>query len=91
MGNSPFCLDSTEEALCEQFVRRLLHRRLLPDDEFNDGLILAESSLAGVPLLMTSDKHLLDIDDDALRLAFNEADLFPVQPAHPKRLMRALR
>ena len=90
-GIRPFDLDSTAEAICEQFVRRLLRRRLLPEDEFNDGLILAETSLAGIPLLVTSDKHLLNMDEDALLLAFNEADLSPVNPVHPKRLLRVLR
>jgi hypothetical protein len=33
----------------------------------------------------------LDVEDDALLLAFNEADLFPVHPVHPRRLLRALR
>jgi len=47
--------------------------------------------LAAIPLLVTSDKHLLDIDEDALILAFNDADLTPVRAAHPKRLLRALR
>ena len=87
----PFDLDSTAEAICEQFVRGLLRQRLLPEDEFNDGLILAESSLAKIPLLVTSDKHLLDIDENSLLLAFNEADLPPVRPVHPKNLLRALR
>jgi hypothetical protein len=90
-GIRPFDLDSTAEAICGQFVRGLLQQRLLPDDEINDGLILAETSLAKIPLLVTSDKHLLDVDEDALLLAFNEADLAPVRPAHPKRLLRALR
>jgi len=40
---------------------------------------------------VTSDKHPLDSDEDALLLAFNEADLAPVRPVHPKRLLRALR
>ena len=48
-------------------------------------------SLAEIPLLVTSDKHLLNIDEDALLLAFNEADLSPVHPVHPKRLLRVLR
>jgi len=87
----PFDLDSAAEAVCEQFVRGLLHQRLIPEDEFNDGLILAETSMEQIPLLVTSDKHLLDIDDDALLLAFNEADLSQVHPVHPKRLLRALR
>ncbi|HZL78341.1 MAG TPA: PIN domain-containing protein [Candidatus Limnocylindrales bacterium] len=90
-GIRPFDQDSTAEAICGQFVRGLLQQRLLPDDEFNDGLILAETSLANIPLLVTSDKHLLDMDEDALLLAFNEADLVPVHPVHPKNLLRAMR
>ena len=39
----------------------------------------------------TAGKHLLDIDEDAVLLAFNEADLSPVHPVHPKRLLRVLR
>jgi hypothetical protein len=38
-----------------------------------------------------SDKHLLDIDEEVLLLALNEADLSPVHPVHPKRLLKALR
>jgi len=90
-GIRPFDLDSAAEAICEQFVRGLLGQRLIPEDEFNDGLILAETSLAEIPLLVTSDKHLLNIDEDALLLAFNAADLSPVRPVHPKRLLRILR
>jgi hypothetical protein len=90
-GIRPFDLDSAAEAICEQFVRGLLRQRLIPEDEFNDGLILAETSLAEIPLLVTSDKHLLNVDEDALLLAFNEADLSPVHPVHPKRLLRVLR
>ncbi len=71
--------------------RRLQRDRLIPEAEFNDGLILAETSILEIPLLVTSDKHLLDIDADALRLAFHDADLAPVHPAHPKGLLRALR
>lgn len=65
--------------------------QLIPDEEWDDGLILAETSLGNIPLLVSSDKHLLDIDEDALLLAFNEADLLPVHPVHPKRLLKALR
>ena len=64
---------------------------LLPQDEWNDGRILAETSLVEIPLLVTSDEHLLDIDADQLLLAFQEANLLPVRAVHPKRLLRALR
>src|SRR5580700_6937826 len=38
-GIRPFDLDSAAEAVCEQFVRGLLRQQLIPEDEFNDGLI----------------------------------------------------
>jgi PIN domain len=81
----PFALSATRLATAHRFAERLLDMRLIPETERNDGKILAQTSLARIPLLVTSDKHLLDVDDDALLLAFNEADLLPVHPSHPKR------
>lgn len=87
----PLPLSDAKLAIAEQFRRRLSEMRLIPEEEWNDGLILAETSLGEIPVLVTSDKHLLQIDEDALLLAFNEADLLPVHPAHPKGLLKALR
>jgi predicted nucleic acid-binding protein len=87
----PFTLSSTQLAVALRFALRLMDASLIPETEQNDGKILAQTSLAGIPLLVSSDKHLLDMDEDALLLAFNEADLAPVHPVHPKRLLRALR
>jgi hypothetical protein len=86
----PFDLSDIEISIAEQFARRTLLARLLPPEEFNDALILAETSCAKIPLLVTSDKHLLHIDEDLLLLLFNEADLPPTRPVHPQRLLRAL-
>lgn len=90
-GCQPFTLSTTELAIAQQFSFRLLDLRLIPEGEGNDGKILAQAALARIPMLVTSDKHLLDIDENALLLASNEADLFPVYPVHPKGLVRALR
>jgi hypothetical protein len=86
----PVVLAEVELAIAEQFAKRLLRSGLLPIEEFHDALILAETVVAEIPVLVTSDKHLLDIDEDALLLLFNEADLRPIRVAHPKRLLRAL-
>jgi predicted nucleic acid-binding protein len=86
----PFNLSATESAIAIQFATRLINASLIPVTEQNDGKILAQASLAKIPLLVTSDKHLLDADQNALLLAFNEADLLPVHPAHPRRLLKAL-
>ena len=87
----PFTLSSTQLAIATQFASRLMESSLIPETERNDGRILAQASLAEIPLLVTSDKHLLNIDEDALVLAFSEADLSPVRPVHPRRLLRVLR
>lgn len=86
-----FTFSSTQLAIAMRFAARLMEAALIPATEGNDGKILAQTSLAKIPLLVTSDKHLLDIDDDALLLAFNEADLLPGHSLHPKRLLKALR
>jgi predicted nucleic acid-binding protein len=87
-GCHPFALSSTGLVIAQRFSARLLEMHLIPEGEQNDGKILAQASLAEIPMLVTSDKHLLDIDDEALMIAFNEADLSPV---HPRRLVDALR
>lgn len=86
----PLELTDTELAIAERFGERLLLKGLLPPDEFHDAVLLGEAALAGIPVLVTSDKHLLDMDAEGLALAFQDADLPPVQSAHPKALARAL-
>jgi hypothetical protein len=87
----PYVLPPVQRAIAKCFASSLMLRRLIPEAEFNDGLILAETALEGIPLLVSSDKHLLDIDESDLALAFDEADLPLVMPVHPKRLLRAVR
>jgi predicted nucleic acid-binding protein len=77
------------EDITERFSDRLREKGLLPDEEKHDGEILAETSLMGVSVLVTQDHHLLDIDETSLAVAFQEADLVPVQVMHPKRLLQA--
>lgn len=87
----PFELSSSQMAISQRFAVRLIESSLIPETEQNDGKILAQTSLAQIPMLVTSDAHLLDLDGEALLLALNEADLSPVHPVHPKRLLKALR
>lgn len=87
----PFELSSTQMVIAQRFAVRLVESSLIPETEQNDGKILAQTALAQIPMLVTSDAHLLNIDEEALLLALNEADLSPVHPVHPKRLLKALR
>ena len=90
-GILAFNLTRLDQTVAERFAQKLLETRLLPEEECNDALILAETAVEHIPLLVTSDKHFLNMDYDALAVAFSEADLPPVHPVHPKALLRAMR
>jgi predicted nucleic acid-binding protein len=87
---SPFDLKSVGHGITGQFSEKLLRAGMLPEGEFNDGLILAETALAGIPVLATSDADLLDIEETELRVQFEDADLSPVRICHPKLLLKAI-
>jgi hypothetical protein len=65
---SPFDLKFVRHGIMGQFAEKLLRVGLLPEGEFNDGLILAETAFAGIPVLATSATDLLDIEEAANRL-----------------------
>jgi hypothetical protein len=87
----PFILSDSDTAVAMRFREMLSELNLIPDDEWNDGLVLAEASIVGVPLLVTSDNHLLNIEEDLLQVAFVRAGLLSVHPVNPRRLIRAFR
>jgi hypothetical protein len=88
-GIVPFDLAAVEHGITEQFARRLHELKLLPEAELHDGLILAETGLAGIPLLVTSDKHLLDIEADELARVCRERHIMQVSVVHPRKLLKA--
>ena len=85
----PFGLVSVGHGITERFAQRMIERALLPEEEVNDALILAETSLADIPVLVTSDQH-LSVDEALLLTLFNESDLKQVRPLHPKNLLRPM-
>jgi len=88
---SPISLSSVQRAYTQNFVKFVQADKVLPARENNDAEILAETSLAGIAVLVTSDATLLDADPVGLALAFEKAGLAPVAPAHPRRLVRGVR
>ena len=90
-GIRPFDIAPVSHGIAERFAWRLIERGLLPEEESNDGEILAEASLANIPVLVTSDHHLLDMDEAGLLTVFNDSDLPLVRPMHPRDLLRAMR
>jgi hypothetical protein len=89
-GIQPYDLKAVGHGITEEFARRLMAQGLLPHDEFNDGIILAETALAHIPVLVTMDKHLLNIPAEQLQVELRAADLDVVQVVHPRLLLKAL-
>ena len=86
---TPYDLFAVGHGITEQFALSLIRKGFLPEAEFNDGQILAETSLAGIPVLITSDSHILSIDPSGLNAAFADKDLHPVAAMAPKNVLRA--
>jgi hypothetical protein len=84
----PYDLIAVGHGITEVNARKLMDSGLLPEDEFNDGLIVIETALGCVPSLVTSDSHLLKINPAQLTQKLNEFHLPPVSIYHPKDLLR---
>lgn len=89
-GFTPYDLKAVGHGITEVFSRALIRKGYLPAEEFNDGCILAEAALASVGGLITSDNHLLQIDQSTLNGELLAADLPAVAVLHPKHLLRSL-
>ncbi len=70
--------------LAEEFRRR----RLLPESEVHDSLILAEVVLLDCTMLLTSDEHLRAIDHQQLTWLLHDHDLTPPVIATPRDIAR---
>jgi predicted nucleic acid-binding protein len=85
---SPLTFPEGSDVIAERFSAFLRSRGVLPHDEVNDGVILAEASLGNAALLVSSDSHLATIDPDELRLLFEDRGLTPVPVMTPTKLLR---
>ena len=86
-----FPLTGVQLDIAWRFAAAVIASRLLPETEINDSRILAETSVAAIPLLVSSDRHLLDVEPDVLQAACAEADLPLSFISSPRRLLRAVR
>lgn len=71
----PADLNSAQEAVAREAARKSLFAGLLPADQINDALVVAESAVLNSILLVSNDSHLLDVDHRRLGLLFRELDL----------------
>lgn len=79
---------AVRHGIAERIAERLRERGLIPDEEMNDSLVLAESALLGCSMLLTSDAHLRGIDFERLTLELQGFDVAAPIIATPREIVR---
>jgi predicted nucleic acid-binding protein len=87
-GFFPQSLNAVQEAIVNNAVLRLRDSGLLPYEERNDALVIAESAVLNCVLLVSRDSHLFNIDRDRLAYLFRQLDLPVPLIASPDDLLK---
>ena len=69
-------------------AERLRERDLIPEEEINDSLVLAEATLPGCRMMLTADEHLRGIDFEELTFELQSFDVAPPVIATPREIVR---
>lgn len=84
----PANLIAVRHGIAERIAERVRERGLMPEEEINDSLVLAESALLGGSMLLTSDEHLRGIDFERLTLELQAFDVAAPVIATPREIVR---
>src|SRR5436190_3121846 len=84
----PVSLIAVRHGIAERIAHRVREKGLIPDEEVNDSLVLAESALLGCFILLTSDEHLRGIDFERLTLQLQAFDVPAPVIATPREIVR---
>lgn len=84
-------LSDLEKTYRTNFIRFAEHRKLLPPAEKNDVVILADTAIAEIQVLVTTDQTLREVDGFSLKLACADAGLSIVSVAEAAGMWRAMR
>jgi predicted nucleic-acid-binding protein len=61
--------------IIEQIGKKIRDKGLLPDEEYNDSLIIGEAAYMKAEILVSSDAHIKNIDQQILRIELNACDV----------------
>ena len=86
-GVTVFDIEPLKHGYTKEFAERLIRKGYLGENEYNDGLILGEAGCFGIPVLVTSDRHLLDIPQPSLIVELQASDFFPTVVASPQKIL----
>jgi len=74
--------------IAAEIASKIRRAGLIPDEELNDSLIVAEAAPVGATLLLSSDAHLKEPDYARLRIVLEAADVTPPLIASPFKIVR---
>jgi predicted nucleic acid-binding protein len=87
-GIEPLSLSSVDVTIANLCRDDLLARGILPPQERNDAQLIAQVALKNISLLVSSDRHLKNIDSEALTAALNARSLGPLAIVAPEKVVR---
>jgi predicted nucleic acid-binding protein len=83
-------LEPTQNGIARIIASRIVEKGLLPDENEDDGLAVAEAAIQECKLLITYRKVLLDADYDSLRLLLLENDVSDLAIIQPELIVKYL-
>jgi len=83
-------LEPTQNGIARIIATRIVEKDLLPDENEDDGLVVAEAAIQECKLLITYRKVLLDADYDSLRLLLLENDVSDLAIIEPELIVKYL-
>ncbi len=83
----PANLIAVRHGIAERIAGRIREEGLIPAEEVNDSLVLAEAALLGCSMLLTSDAHLRGIDFERLTMELNAFDVTAPVIATPREIV----
>jgi hypothetical protein len=87
-GVSVFDLKPIQHGCTKEFAQRLIRKGYLGEDDYDDGLILGETGCFGIPVLVTSDHHLLDIPRNVVTAELKASDFSPTIVVRPQEIVQ---
>jgi len=86
-GVFPYDLSGCGHGITDQAANKIIGAGLLPEAEYHDGLIIAETALVDIPTLISGDIHMLEINPAKLVSILTENDLYPISIYSPRQML----
>ena len=85
---SPVGITDFRNTIALSIASKLLEQGIIPPDERNDALIIAESAVLSSPILISADSHLRDADRARLALVLQSCGVNNVLVLSPRDIVR---